>query len=1141
MRPLSTKLPDLQQRLGHGWLGPIYAAGNDPEGVPLAVRVLGPERLADVGRITQSLSFAAQHEHPHLLAVSAPQSQDGEAFYFMPYAVGGSLRGVFDRYRAAGATVEMGTMLDVARQVAEALDFAHTRGVLHGNLKPENVLLQPLPAPHADEYRLLVSDFGLNSLRTPDPHSPYLPAPQRAGAATTLESDLYAIGALIFEGMTGRPLSPQPLVADLVDVPEPAARIVARCLGLQAPFADMSAFLGYLRALQLASHSAGRPSLRLTADQALVSVIPGEVQEVRVKVQSPGAMRVRLGVEGLPPGWLPELPELDLQPGVEALVTLKFSLPRKPTVLARTYEAQLVALTELDGGAGTPERMELARLPLQVRVEPFEASALRLQPLTVMVRRAATFNVRLRNDGNQTQRYSLEVTLPAGSQVQRGSARRQLELAPGGEFNELLEVRLPTAGLSTRVLPFAALANSVPRPTLAEGAEEGEVGVWPPVYNVVQDHVSVQQQPLVPWWALTLVTAGLVGGGVWVARPPQIEQFVLDGATPAQGAPFTLAWKTAGARQVKIAELPDQNLETSGQLRVLGLKEARTYTLVASGLLTQKRQQITVAPLHPGPRITTFKVTPQKAVVGQSVRVEWNVQDTQQVQLTPFGAVPARGSREYQLNRDTRFQLTARKGSQPSKEDVSSVITATLSAPLIDLFTITPPQALRGENVTVRWEVTGANKVRLAPLGELPHSGTRTFQATETANYTLKASNGQQETTANASLTVRVPQATIQALTITPPNPVSGQPVKVQWRSQNAERAELRWGNQRQTVAPSGDITLVASPQLQSVTLVALNANGDPAMLTKRLQVSAATSPQSPASLSPAPPTPAGTSGTPPSPPAGPSASAQNPALTGSAAQSTNVGNTQGGTGTAQKPATPSTTGSPAKPASSRPPTPQKGQPTSPVTASGPAPVTVQTFSFTPASTLAGRAVLYWNVTGVSKVRITGLSGPNADGTFPPAGSLRLPATKEARTYILTAGNGSARATLRVPASKGTAPNVTTASRPKSTTSADVRYQGVAGTWNHSFGQVNLQVSGNRVTGSLLSSRADLPSGDLSGRLSGDENAPTLNAFIGSGADRVALVLRFDLEAGTFDGLYASRSSRVPWCGWKAPAANPCP
>lgn len=1150
-----------------GWLGVIHAAGQGPDGTPLAVRTLAPERLADVGRLAQVLSFAAQHEHQHVLPVSMPGTDGGEVFYLMPLAQGGSLRGVFERYRAAGATVDVDTMLDVARQVAEGLDFAHAHGTLHGNLKPENVLLQPLPAPQQDEFRLLLSDFGLNSLRPPDPHSPYLPGPQRSGAATTPETDLYSLGALLFEGVSGRPLPPQPLPADLVDVPEPAAKVVARCLGLSAPFADTAAFLGYLKALQVARQTGG--GVRLSADHSYLEVVPGESQEVRLKLSSDGLPQVQLLVEGLPPAWTPALAPVPLQPGKEAVVHLTFQVPRRSTVRAGMHEVSIVAVadlpntdlpnTDLPGAGAAPERLEVGRLPLHLRVQPFDASLLRLTALQSLVGQSATINATLRNEGNQTQRYNLEVNVPEGSAVRKGSARRQLELAPGAEFSEILDVRLPAAGLSSRLLTFTALANSVPRPTPDErGDDLLPAETWPPVYNTVQDHVKVEQRPLIPWWALALGVAALLGAGVWAARPPQIESFAVQGDTPMQGEPFTLAWRTSGARQVQIAELPGQAVDTSGQVRVPGVNGPQTYTLLVSGLLTQKKQQVTVTPARPAPHIDTFKVTPARAKLGETVRIEWNVRNAQKVTLQPFGTVPASGAREFVMQRDTRVQLSAQKGATPSSQDVTSTQTVTLAAPEIREFSLAPASAMRGQNVTVRWAVTGASRVRLHPLGELPPTGTRTFQATQTANYTLKASNGQVEKTASASLTVRIPQASIEAMTITPPNPVAGQPVKVQWRTKDASRAELRWGNQRQTVAPSGSLTVTAGRDLQSVTLVAENANGVPSMETRRVQVRAPAAVVTAApAVTPAPDQAAGTTGQDTAPRPGNAAqpsssrasSGQSSSVQPSSGQSRPAARTGGtsstrqpGAATPARPTTPTTRTPTAKTPTARTPTnrtPANRTPTTsapapaPARPTAPAAAAVQSFTYRPATRAGGPATLSWKVGGASRVRISGLTGPNPDGTFPASGSVPLPANASPGTYTLSAGNGAASATVRVPATRVTSrtPGMATATA----------YPGIAGAWNHSFGQMNLQVNGSRVSGSLLSSRSDLPSGSLRGTLSGDPASPTLNAFVTGNGERVALIVRFDQPAHTFDGLYASRSSRVPWCGWKSPGANPCP
>lgn len=1083
--------------LGFGWLGAIHAGGSFPDGTPLAVRSLASERLTEVGRLAQVMSFAAQHPHPHVLPVSELRSDEQGVYYLMPQALGGSLRGVFERYRAAGAQVESGTMLDVARQVAEALDAAHARGVLHGNLKPENVLLQPLSAPNADEYRLLVSDFGLNSLRAPDPHSPYLPAPQRAGAAATLESDLYALGALMFEGLSSRALPPQPLAADLLELPELPGRIVARCLGLSAPFTDMTAFLGYLRAVQLA-HQEGLGLVHLSADHSYLDAVPGEMQEVRLKVTSGSAQRVQLQLEGLPPDWTPKLPALDLKPGLDALVSLKLHLPRRSSVRTSVYETHLVALSQLGGGP-TPETLELARLPLAVRVQPFEHSVLRLTALPSVARTATTITASLSNQGNQAQRYNLEVNLPAGSSVQRGSARRQLELAPGAEFSEILDVRLPTPGLSARPLTVTALANSATLPTDPSPSED--TGNWLPTYNTVKDHLTLEQRPLVPWWGLALLTLGLLGLGSWAARPPQIQAFQLQGEHPAQGAPFTLSWQTSGARQVQIAELPDQTLQTSGQVRLQGVSQPVTYTLVASGLFSQRQQQLTVTPSPPAPRITTFTVTPPQARLGQTVKVEWQVQNASNVQLSPFGAVPPSGSREFVVRRDTPLLLSARKGDTPSPQDVTSKLTVSLRPPLIQSFSVTPASAVKGQTVTLRWQVSGANRVRLAPLGELPASGSRSITASQDTTYTLKASNGQQEVAASAALSVRVPQASIDALTVTPGVLTVGQGVRVQWRSQNATRAWLRWGNQEQVVAPSGDVTLTVTPDMQSLTLVAENPNGEPAMLTRRLTVQAA-----PPSNTPTP-----TAVTPAE--AIPTAAAQPPTPAPRKAPAS-------GSVAATAPK------SPAKPNSSAKSTAAAPKPTT-STAQTPKTPPAQVKSFT-VQTSGDLTRLSWQVSGAPNVKISGLIGPNAGGTFPPSGSVTLPVSQQARTYVLSAG--TARASVKAPPTKPLAASKTKPS-----------YPGISGTWNHSFGQVTLNETNGRVTGSLLSSRADLPSGTLSGRLSGDTDTPTLNAYLQEGTQRVALIIRFDLKAQTFDGLYASRTTRVPWCGWKAGAANPCP
>jgi hypothetical protein len=173
-----------------------------------------------------------------------------------------------------------------------------------------------------------------------------------------------------------------------------------------------------------------------------------------------------------------------------------------------------------------------------------------------------------------------------------------------------------------------------------------------------------------------------------------------------------------------------------------------------------------------------------------------------------------------------------------------------------------------------------------------------------------------------------------------------------------------------------------------------------------------------------------------------------------------------------------------------------------------------------PASLRSGQfATLVWQVRGVNKVFITGLRGPNADGSFPPAGQTSTPRARTAdQSFVLSAGGE--RVTLRVPLQAVVTPSP--AAQP---------YAGVAGTWRHTFGGLALRVEGMRVTGTLTSVRPDLPGGSVRGTLSGDAGTPVLNAFVRADGVDTALVVQFDVAAQTFSGVYAGRSAQVRWSG----------
>src|SRR5437667_2865193 len=148
----------LERELGHGGMATVYLARDLRHGRPVAIKVLRPEIAAALGpeRFLREIQIAAQLAHPHIL----PLHDSGAAgaflyyvmpyvYYVMPYVEGESLR---DRLRRE-PQLPVEQAIQIAREVADALSYAHGHDVVHRDIKPENILFE---AGHA-----VVSDFGI--------------------------------------------------------------------------------------------------------------------------------------------------------------------------------------------------------------------------------------------------------------------------------------------------------------------------------------------------------------------------------------------------------------------------------------------------------------------------------------------------------------------------------------------------------------------------------------------------------------------------------------------------------------------------------------------------------------------------------------------------------------------------------------------------------------------------------------------------------------------------------------------------------------------------------------------------------------------------------------------------------------------
>lgn len=224
------------RRLGEGAMGVIYLATQEPLGRPVALKVLQQAVSADD---TASLRFQREAQavstlhHPHIVTLyDFGHTQDGELFFAMEFLDGQSLREVVDgvgRLHPARA-------LHIIRGIASGLVEAHRHGIMHRDLKPQNVMLISHAGDH-DFPKLL--DFGLARFvavgaqherltqRDIIPGTPaYLPPERTSGINDDLRSDLYSLGALWFELLCGRPPfeAENPIKVILKHVQEPPPR-----------------------------------------------------------------------------------------------------------------------------------------------------------------------------------------------------------------------------------------------------------------------------------------------------------------------------------------------------------------------------------------------------------------------------------------------------------------------------------------------------------------------------------------------------------------------------------------------------------------------------------------------------------------------------------------------------------------------------------------------------------------------------------------------------------------------------------------------------------------------------------------------------------------------------------------------------
>ncbi len=208
---LRTSLADrytLLREIGRGGTATVYLAEDRRHHRQVALKCLLPELVALLGpeRFLREIEICAQLQHPHILPLFDSGTAAGLFYYVMPYVEGESLRDRLRRERQ----LSLPDVIQIAREVAEALDYAHTQGVVHRDIKPANILLS---GGHA-----LVADFGLARAISVAGGEEFTESglavgtaeymsPEQGGGEANLDgrTDLYALGCVVYEMLAGEP------------------------------------------------------------------------------------------------------------------------------------------------------------------------------------------------------------------------------------------------------------------------------------------------------------------------------------------------------------------------------------------------------------------------------------------------------------------------------------------------------------------------------------------------------------------------------------------------------------------------------------------------------------------------------------------------------------------------------------------------------------------------------------------------------------------------------------------------------------------------------------------------------------------------------------------------------------------------
>ncbi len=834
--------------LGEGGMGAVFKARDVTLQRDVAVKVMHPQfanRPNFQERFLQEARTVARFDHPGIVKVFDFGQAKSLLYIVMELIPGDNLRKLLQDLKASGKWIVLPEAVQLVRQVALALDYAHHQGVLHRDIKPDNIMLKAEPGD-TFPYRPVLTDLGLakllegglvtqegSSMGTPA----YMSPEQALGEATDARSDVYSIGVLLYELAVGRlPFHvktiteairyhtkepPPPPRSIRPDLPEPLERVILRALA-KDPADRFPTAAGLAKALADVLPAATAATVAPTAMEGAASLMT-QYQQSIVADRGPsilqefpeapsGSQQDRLMVMA-PDGSVRAEPikgkEITIGRGSDNSLVLDYQKISRHHAKIE-FDGTDYKVSDLDSTNGT-YLANVKLLPGIPEVWPSD-KPIRVGDIWIRLERA--------------KRPAQSVLLSNGTMAALSAVRSSPGAGRVGMFAE-------TSALS--VEPGSSV--SVPIILLNQGP--------------VVDHFEVAVEGIPPEWIpaslpLIQLLPGTQQEVVLSIQPPRASQ--------SRAGRYSLKIRAASQ------DAPDQVAELAATLTV-GMFSEFNMEVRPQKVQAGKPAQVRVE--NRGNTPQTFDVAwqdranelafnpPQaqlKVTEGQAAATEFRAEPRHRRLI---GGAKAHAFSTQVSSPDGTAQTLA--GELQSKALIPTWLPPLILIPLLALclllafwFTrapairsaiVDPAEPIAGQPVTIRWEIDNAQTVELRPLvsGLDPRAGEYTFPQglPASTNLTIVASNRFRSTEKQLAIGVSNPTPTpspepgapvVETWSVFPTEVTKGQSVTIKWQVSNADSVTLQpfgtvdnAGEQTDTPQQTKTYTLIATNQGKTV------------------------------------------------------------------------------------------------------------------------------------------------------------------------------------------------------------------------------------------------------------------------------------------------------------------------------------